>query len=776
MNKKPVSEIDQYVLTMVEKQFSGIEIQQFFNDGSTARVYHVLYPLGPDLTCKVDRIIKVFRYTEELSEQINPNEVCRAEFEKLISVNHNNVVSVYDWGYLEDSGEETLPYFIMEYLPNAQDFDKWLEKSRDTINREHVIDLLIQAAHGLHALHSNNIIHCDLKFGNMLVGETGRLEIADLGFSKYISGKPGTTGLYTSHKYFPTCYRDFENSFQDKRQMYTEIPRKHIKESFDLHYFGRIIKDILAFSLVAERFSPSDQKRLGLTIERLDLDCSEERLPKYKSALEMISDLEKMKASYTYRSGVKELSSYTGTSTVRVPVSGSIPFTKRVATVIHHPTFFRLNNAQQLGFTYYVFPGACHTRLEHSLGVYYNVSRYLNSLLADDHQPYFRQLVTEEMISTALLAGLLHDIGQHSFAHSLEDIGLVQEHEIISEMFITGKGLKKFFSVNDEHKQPLIHTIKKYWPEANMKRLCWLVTGKNAGLPLDNGWEIIKAIINGPIDADKTDYLLRDALHAGVEYARSIDINRFMNSLTASLLPDKQYMKGVLAITWKGQQSAENIILARSQMFWVLYWHHAVRCAHAMLAHACASHLDATPDYDEKIRLNDILYWGTMGEFITHLQASESKRARDLASWLRIRRLFKRGIELAYEDDTILYHALLEKKKQYEALGDRLLIELSRKIAKEINSSLELKGTARLSKNDIIVDIPKADKDKLGQIYVVQKGADVATPYHSQGLVGNKEDWQNRVRTIRIFVDPRIDIYSRDKIMLKGREILHKVT
>ncbi len=757
-------------------QLSGMEFVEFFDKGSTARVYHVRLPVGPGMDEQIDRIVKVFRTRTEMNYGIDLNKVFQSEVSNLIKMSHTNVISLYSAGYLEYSGEK-LPYYIMEFLPGARDLDEWIESREKSLTREVIIQLLIQAARGIEALHMKMIYHCDLKFGNMLVGESGQLKIADLGFAKQPSVKPGITGVRTTDKYYPKCYEKYLVDRKDKRQMLAELPRELVNSKFDLHYFGQVVQDIINITVVKILLSESDRKGFRLLIDRLNLDCKSASLPHYKNMGQVIADLEKMQTLYLNRAGVEELSTYTGTRTLRIPVTGNIPFTERVAKMIHHPTFFRLNNAHQLGFTYYVFPGSTHTRLEHSLGVFSNVSRYINSLLADDHQPYFRQLIDEEMIVTALLAGLLHDIGQHSYAHSLEDVGLSNKHEKVAKMFITGEGMEESFQL-PEYKEPLEDIIKQWWPEVDMKQLCWLITGEREdGQVVTLGWEIIRAILNGPIDADKTDYLLRDAHHAGVEYARSIDITRFMNSLSASLIKDDGYTKGVLAITWKGSQSAENIVLARSQMFWVLYWHHAVRSAHAMLAHACASHLQTLSTYDEKRVYNDVLYWGTIGEFIAYLQLSRSPRAKNLAKWLRMRRLFKRCISLNYENDKDLYDSLLRKKSSCEAGDDKLLTKLNVKIAEKINEADVLQGAIKsLSGDDIIIDIPKADKDKLGTIYVVEKGCDSATPYTSRGLLGNFDDWQNRVRTIRVFVDPKIDATDRQRISMQGRSILAQIS
>lgn len=781
MSKTLLNGRDAQIFSKIEEQIPGTELVGFFKTGSTARVYHVHLPLGMGDRLKVDRIIKVFRNKIEQTMDLDVDEVFQDEIIKLISVSHNNVISVYNAGYLIISDKEKLPYYIMEFLPSARDFDKWLKENINQLDRETIIQLLLQAAHGIKALHVKGIIHCDLKFGNMLIGESRQLKIADLGFAKYLTRKTGEIGLYTSFRYFPKRYHDHLVDMKDKekRQIYAELPADRVNVSFDLHYFGKLILEII--EIIESTRNPSlepllselDHKSLKLTANRLDLDSPAPFLPMYDNIQQLIFDLEKIQGLYLNRAGVEELSSYTGTRTLRIPVSGSIPFPGRVKDLIHHTMFFRLNNVQQLGLTHYVFPGAMHTRLEHSIGVFSNVSNYINSMLADDYQPYFRQLVDGEMIVTALLAGLLHDIGQHSFAHSLQDMGITERHEDVAEMFITGEGLEKFVKP-ESNIESLKKEIQEHWPEVQIDRLCSLIKNTESEQTTGIGWDIIRNVLSGHIDADKTDYLIRDALHTGVEYPRSIDITRFMNSITASLREDGEDTKGVLAITWKGKQSAENIRLARSQMFWVLYWHHAVRCAHAMLAHACTSHLKILKDHD-KLSFNETLYWRTSGEFISYLKLSESSRARELANWLSTRRLFKRAIELNYDEDESLYNSLLNKKDEIDRTGDMILSDLSRKIAEQLNHIFGKSLPRELSEDDIIVDIPKGDKDKLGKIYVVEKGADIAVPYVSKGLSGNDQDWQNRVRTIRIFIDPDVDVTTREQIAKRGKNILRTI-
>jgi uncharacterized protein len=768
-----LSDTDKTVFSALERHFeSRVEFVNFYDSGSTARVFHVRLPVGDELGFSVDRIVKIFRHDGGVIGFPDIASIFQREIKALISSSHTNLVSIYSAGMLQlDKGIST-PFYVMEYLEGAEDFDIWLTRNGDSLRRDIVLHLLEQVCQGLQALHATKVLHCDLKFGNILVGNGPRLKIADLGFSKELQGGPGDTALHTTLEFLPERYKDFIKELQDPRRTLVQISRSILDEGFDLHYLGKLICKMLQLPVVAPLFDSLETKSLLLMTERLDLD-SEPRLGRYASAKAVAVDLAKLLPAYMNRPGVPELSTYTGTRTVRIPVTGSIPFSRRAEAVISHPLFLRPHSAMQLGFTYFVFPGASHSRFEHSLGVFANVAKYINSLLSDDYQPFFRQVIDEEKIATVLLSGLIHDIGQHSFAHSLEDVGLARPHETVARSFITGEGIEDIVPSRYLLKGPLQKTLALTWPDINQERLLWLITGERPkGMAADVGWEVMRSIISGPLDADKTDYLLRDAHHAGVEYARSIDLLRFMNSLTAAIVKENLKLRGVLAITWKGAQSAENIILARSQMFWVLYWHHAVRSAHATLAECVAAHLAGADDATQK-EFRHTLYCGAVGELLALLERSRSARASHLAAMLRHRRLYKRGIDLDYRDDDQLYNRLLRLKEHFSEEGDPLLQHVAQSVAEAANEWLgKAESPTRLSKYEVMVDIPKPTKDKLGAIYVLDRNAEHAKEYTSRAMIGTTEDWQNRVRTIRVFLSPEVEYRDREIIRQHGREIL----
>ena len=98
--------------------------------------------------------------------------------------------------------------------------------------------------------------------------------------------------------------------------------------------------------------------------------------------------------------------------------------------------------------------------------------------------------------------------------------------------------------------------------------------------PRDVKSRLLASMLSGPIDVDKMDYLMRDSLHAGVPYGRNFDQQRLIGSLCVNEAGDG------LAISEKGRTAAEMMVFARYVMFSEVYWHHAVRCATAMLQRA----------------------------------------------------------------------------------------------------------------------------------------------------------------------------------------------
>ena len=240
-------------------------------------------------------------------------------------------------------------------------------------------------------------------------------------------------------------------------------------------------------------------------------------------------------------------------SGVRIPPGDTAPLTPRVRALLDTAEMRRLARVSQLGLVTLVYPGAVHSRFEHSLGVYRLALEFLQRLRAE---PRFAEVVGDADASAFIAAALVHDIGHWPYCHPIEDMGLpeIPRHESLVGGILTRGGIAE--------------VLESEWGVAPA-RIAELITGSAR----DRAGRILHSLLSGPIDVDKMDYLARDSLHAGVPYGRNFDQSR----LLANLCLDERG-EG-LAIADKGRTAAELMVFARYVMFSEVYWHHAVRAA-----------------------------------------------------------------------------------------------------------------------------------------------------------------------------------------------------
>src|SRR5437660_3724409 len=109
-------------------------------------------------------------------------------------------------------------------------------------------------------------------------------------------------------------------------------------------------------------------------------------------------------------------------TTVRDSLYDLIPLGPREEKLISAPAFLRLQQVKQLGFVYRIWPGATHTRYEHSLGCYHLAVRALRALLQRGEDGGLDG-VSVSSIQALIVAALLHDIGHYPFSHTIEELG-----------------------------------------------------------------------------------------------------------------------------------------------------------------------------------------------------------------------------------------------------------------------------------------------------------------------------------------------------------------
>ena len=214
------------------------------------------------------------------------------------------------------------------------------------------------------------------------------------------------------------------------------------------------------------------------------------------------------------------------------PVFGFIQIpTGLLLDIVKHPLFQRLNRIKQLGLSSNVYPGAQHTRFQHSLGAFHLMSEAIISLKRKGN------FIFDSEAEAVQAAILLHDIGHGPFSHVLEHT-LVQgvEHEDISLMLMQ--------KINNDFKGQLnlaIEIFKDHYPKRFLHQL-----------------------ISSQLDMDRLDYLRRDSFYTGVTEGNigSARIIKMLNVVDDSLVVEQ-----------KGIYSLENYLTTRRLMYWQVYLH-----------------------------------------------------------------------------------------------------------------------------------------------------------------------------------------------------------
>lgn len=313
---------------------------------------------------------------------------------------------------------------------------------------------------------------------------------------------------------------------------------------------------------------------------------------KITSAMELLGRLNRFKREYSWNDVAPELDIWQP-KTVNCVAHAPAPFTGRVAQVMNHPCVRRLKSELQLGWIREVFPGASHDRWSHCLGTFSALVGYYNSLLSDPEVPTFRIFADKDDLSHAFVAALIHDLGQTTFGHDFE--------EACPDLFEHENYTHKLLHDDRWGKLTLAKTITNAWGGIDIDRLTTILH-----MSSDNYADTLKykkstlqrkAIdgiaadaINGPIDADKLDYLLRDSIACGVPYGHGMDTNRFLQALTVWASKEPRLH---LAYKAKGRPAIASLLLARYQMYGSVYWHHTFRCIQAMFVHAAATVFNA---------------------------------------------------------------------------------------------------------------------------------------------------------------------------------------
>lgn len=289
----------------------------------------------------------------------------------------------------------------------------------------------------------------------------------------------------------------------------------------------------------------------------------------------------------------------------RDPVHGFIEVSDEELRIIDSPPFQRLRNIHQLATTYLVYHGAEHTRFGHSIGVMHLTSRVFDSIIKKNPN-LFSQDKKENDCKIAWyrqilrLIGLTHDLGHAPFSHASEELfedG--KEHEDFTKLILLNTEV-------GEHIRKIGEKFKQEYGEQYdiTPELVWMiyegkdVTNEKFIFP---DFVFLKSFMDGEMDCDKMDYLLRDSIYCGVSYGK-YDLDRFVSTLT--IHKDDSILQ--LAIERGGVQAFEEFVLARYFMFIQVYFHKTRRFLDKLLVQSLKAIL---PNGKYPTDIDDYLKW-----------------------------------------------------------------------------------------------------------------------------------------------------------------------
>lgn len=419
-----------------------------------------------------------------------------------------------------------------------------------------------------------------------------------------------------------------------------------------------------------------------------------------------------------------------GSKIINDPVHGSIRIEDVFLEIIDRHEMQRLRAVKQLGLGNMVFPGANHSRFEHSLGVYHLAGRMANSIGLSD-----------EDTNAVKAAGMLHDICHTPFSHTTEEIvehRTGMDHMEMAEKLIKGEiptycgrdedlfggslSISEILDDNGISSDTVCDLIM--YPESKTKNLEAFAEGKR--MTHFSSKDSIHQIIHGPVDADQMDYLVRDAHYTGVTHGK-VDIDRIINTMRVH--------NDRIMIEKGGTVAAEGLMVARSLMYSSVYFHRTVRIIKMMLTKAVeASSLDVSPIY----------LWNDAD--LMHSLIKEGGTASKIARSVNNRILYKKVLTVFSEDTSEELSSLLSeftsypKRKQLERdIADKAGVDVSDVIV-DIPPKSILLSKMNIGKTDVTILDREGRARSLTRLSSVAKALQSRDPYGWSVLIASPEE------------------------------------
>lgn len=432
-------------------------------------------------------------------------------------------------------------------------------------------------------------------------------------------------------------------------------------------------------------------------------------------------------------------------STVRDSLYDLIPLGTREEKLIGTAPFLRLQKIKQLGFVYRIWPGATHTRYEHSLGCYHLALRALRSLLQRGSDGGLFG-VSVSSVQTLFVATLLHDIGHYPFSHTIEELGHpIIMHEKVGRSIIETSEIATI--------------LERDYGLSPQRVADFIDPPKTRPLPADD--ELLSTLLSGALDVDKLDYLPRDARACNVPYG-GVDVARLQGSLR--IHPNVNGQRRIV-VTHKGISPLHSLLHARQEMFDNIYWHHTARALQMMLMRAVHDGL-----LSGALRAEQLIGLDDASLLVLLADTSMPASSQALANALEMRCPYKGVLEISRPAGR-LYRQL-----------DALFWDAQRRrhIEQELAAELAKQFDTEIADYEVLFDIPRPEKWEM-DVWVTfanpPVGMDSLVPWvEATGLQPDDlARYEQHQRRIRVVVADRLRELlqaRRDDVLLPALERL----
>jgi hypothetical protein len=410
---------------------------------------------------------------------------------------------------------------------------------------------------------------------------------------------------------------------------------------------------------------------------------------------------------------------------IKDPVHGYVYITEEEKALIDSYPVQRLHRLRQLAGAEYVYPGANHTRFEHSVGVMHLASRVVEN-------PNISQYISEDEAEMARIAGLLHDVGHGPFSHVFEQL------------------LEK--ELNQTHEDVTLWLVKNSELKDNLKKMGFKPedVGKLAvGRLHVPGKAFLDQIISSAVDVDKLDFIVRDTYHTGAEYG-FIDVSRLIHTLDV--------LEGNLAVDLGALSALESMIIARIESFRSIYFHRVGRAAQIMLAMAMEKAdgelgLTRFKTPEEYLAMDDYTVWTML---------KNCKKSCAIIRDLERRKMLKCAYERTfYEKDTMVSNIFSREANRTQLQTD---------IAKE----------ARVDTETVFIDVPTVpsvpnhhavlmESMEIPVFYKTTKGENI--PQRLSEISKIFETLKGFINILRVYAEEE----NREKVATAASKILGRI-